>query len=97
MNALKTKWRTEARRMFNESIAYHQKCYKQMLAVEELGFLKSADDFSVMKASLSQESKPSMNPAESSMSIMTSSSSYEKINDDLTGSQFWSVPEEVDE
>uniref|UniRef100_A0A914BZ38 Uncharacterized protein n=1 Tax=Acrobeloides nanus TaxID=290746 RepID=A0A914BZ38_9BILA len=73
MNTLKSKWRGEARRIFHESMAYVQKNYKQMLAVEELGFLKPSEDFTPLKIS--------MNPSESVISITTSSSSYEKIND----------------
>uniref|UniRef100_A0A914E2U9 Uncharacterized protein n=1 Tax=Acrobeloides nanus TaxID=290746 RepID=A0A914E2U9_9BILA len=97
INSLKSKWRSEAKRNFHESMSYVQKNYKQMLAVEELGFLKSSDDFTPMNMSISM----SMNHAPSAMSVMTSSSSYEKIDEgstqDLTGSQFWSVPEESEE
>uniref|UniRef100_A0A914E469 Uncharacterized protein n=1 Tax=Acrobeloides nanus TaxID=290746 RepID=A0A914E469_9BILA len=60
-----------------------------MLAVEELGFLKPNEDSSFVR--------PSMNPAESMQSIMSASSSYEKINGDVSDSQFLNALDEVKE
>lgn len=57
-------------------MSYAQKNYKRMLAVEELGFLKeNGSDFGLLRV-------PQIKHGESSMSIMTTSSSYEKIDEE---------------
>ena len=66
--------------------------FKEMLAVEELGFLKLND------VGHGNHQNLALKKTESVGSVMTSSSSYEKVNEqELASSSMWSVPSTVQE
>lgn len=95
IEALKSKWEDTAREVFNEAIGSAQKSFKKMLAVEELGFLKESGENRHKKPTVGTSTK--LSTAGSNASILTASSSYEKVNDaDIDVEELPNVPEEND-